>query len=185
MRVFPCLGASRREKHSLGSALLLWVMALFVCGNLAPVYAEDAEETFPELGEIKDLVRMKRPAGVAFHVMDHDTEAYEWVLPRLDKYIEIIRDKWPGLPMAVVSHGDEIFSLTKANEAKYSEFHRRIRDLVQKDRINFQVCGAFAALSGVDESEFADFIEVVPSAPTQISDYRFMGYRVIHLDLTW
>ena len=93
--------------------------------------------------------------------------------------------EWPDLPLAVLSHGDEIFSLLAENENEYPELHRKVRRLVTTEKIDFQVCGAFAALSGVGESEFADFVEVVPSAPTQISDYRLMGYELVHLELTW
>lgn len=176
---------ARWKNRSRWLLLLSSIVAFSLSGGTPPACAEDTSEAFPELGEIQDLVRMKRPGGVVFVVMDHDTEAYEWVLPRLDRYIQIIRNKWPELPMAVLSHGDEIFSLLAANESKYSEFHRRIRALVREEGIDFQVCGAFAALSGVEESEFADFVEVVPSAPVQMSDYRLMGYRIVHLDLTW
>lgn len=162
-----------------------WMTILLLTGIPSPASADNSAESYPELGEVRDMVRMKRPDGVAFLVMDHDIEAYSWVLPRLEHYLRIIRDKWPDMPIAVISHGDEIFSLLWDKEEKYKEFHDKIRTLVMEDGIAFQVCGAFAALSGVDASEFADFVDVVPSAPTQISDYRFMGYKVIHLDPTW
>lgn len=139
---------------------------------------------FPELGEIKENIGLGRPDGVVFLVMNHDTEAYEWVLPRLERYVSILRVEWPDLPLAVLSYGDEIFSLLARNAAEYSGFQHRIRKLVTDKEITFQVCGTFAALSGVDESEFADFVEVVPSAPAQISGYRMVGYRLVHLELT-
>ena len=180
-----CFSIVGRRRHAC--VVLLYYFALLVLSVAAgtATFAADPGETFPELGEVKEIIGLGRPEGVVFLVMDHDTEAYEWVLPRLERYVKIIRQEWPDLPLAVLSHGDEIFSLLAKNENEYPEFHRKVRHLVTSEKIDFQVCGAFAALSGVDESEFADFVEVVPSAPTQISDYRLMGYELVHLELTW
>ena len=168
-----------------GVLFVVFGLIVFIAIADATAFGDEPEKTFPELGEIKEIIGLGRPEGVVFMVMDHDTEAYEWVLPRLERYVKIIHQEWPDLPLAVLSHGDEIFSLLVKNEQEYSEFHRRIRLLVENDKLDFQVCGAFAAMSGVDESEFVDFVDVVPSAPTQISDYRLMGYELVHLELTW
>lgn len=143
------------------------------------------EKEFPELADIREMIVKGRPEGVVFLVMDHDTEAYYWVLPRLERYVEMLREEWSDLPLAVLSHGDEIFSLLAKNEGEYSSFHRRMRELVTTYQVEVQVCGAYAALSGVDESEFADFVGVVPSAPAQITDYRQIGFEVVSLEPTW
>ena len=173
---------------SIGKTFLLPACITFLCAmSLSPHEAagDTSQETFPELGEVKEIIGLGRPEGVVFLVMDHDTEAYEWVLPRLERYVTILRAEWPDLPLAVLSHGDEIFSLLAKNADEYAGFQHRIRKLVTDEEITFQVCGAFAALSGVDESEFADFVEVIPSAPARISDYRMVGYELVHLELTW
>ena len=170
---------------ALWTLLISWIALMPLAVSSQAVDVENKANAYPELGEIRDMIRMKKPDGVAFVVMDHDTEAYSWVLPRLEHYIEILRQKWPDLPISLLSHGDEIFSLLADREEDYKAFHDRIRHLVREQDVQFQVCGAFASFSGVDESEFADFVEVVPSAPVQLSDYRMLGYKIVHLELIW
>jgi intracellular sulfur oxidation DsrE/DsrF family protein len=161
---------------------LLTVTLLFA----SPVEETNAaEEEFPELADIRGIVETGEPEGVVFLVMDHDIEAYYWVLPRLERYVRMLHEKWPELPLAVLSHGEEIFSLLVKNESEYPSFHQRLRDLVSTHAIDVQVCGAYASMSGVDETEFADFVDVVPSAPSQVTDYRLMGYRVVSLEPMW
>ena len=165
----------------------LLAAAILVCAMLLPTatWPEAAAVEYPELGEVKDILRLGRPDGVAFLVMEHNEAAYEWVLPRIDRYLTVLREQWPDLPVAVVSHGDEMFSLLAEKAPAYAGFQQEVRRLVREQGVAFQVCGAYAALNDVDESQFADFVEVVPSAPTQITDYRMMGYKIVHLDLTW
>lgn len=150
-------------------------------GRSHEVIAED----LPELDEIYELLDAGRPAGVVFLVMDHDEEAYLWVLPRVERYAQMLRDKWPDIPLTLLSHGDEIFSLLSRNESEYASFHTRIGELGTNDNIKVQVCGAYASLSGMDESEFADIVEVVPSVTARITDYRQIGYQIISLEPPW
>ena len=172
------------ELRHLLLATLILLVPQFVAGSEND--REVADDEFPELGEIRKIIDATDPPdGVVFLVMDYDVEAYYWVLPRLERYVKMVREKWTDAPLAVISHGDEIISLLARNEEKYAPFHRRIRQLVENYRVDFQVCGAYAALSGVDESEFAGFVDVVPSAPSQITDYRQMDYRIISLEPVW
>jgi intracellular sulfur oxidation DsrE/DsrF family protein len=145
----------------------------------------DSDEEFPEVQEINRILKAGQPGGVVFLVMDYDVEAYLWVLPRLEHYVRMMREEWPEVPLVILSHGDEIISLLEKNETEYRSFHEKIRHLILTYNVDFQVCGAYAALSGIDESEFADFVDVVPSAPSQIKDYRQMDYKIVSLEQIW
>jgi intracellular sulfur oxidation DsrE/DsrF family protein len=176
------------SNNKLRFSFLLFIFALLtVTLSFANPVANHgvSKEEFPELAEIRGMVETGQPDGVVFLVMDHDIEAYYWVLPRLERYVRMLREAWPQLPLAVLSHGDEIFSLLARNESEYPSFHQRLRDLVSTYELDVQVCGAYASMSGVDETEFADFVDVVPSAPSQVTDYRHMGYQVVNLEPMW
>ena len=153
---------------------------------LGPLVAKaGTDEPYPEIDLVDAVLLAEEPTGVAFLMMDYDEEAYLWTIPRLEHYVAILRTRWPELPVAVVSHGDEIFSLLKRNATVYPTIQKRVRHLVEQTKVIFQVCGAFAAQSGVDASDFEDFVEVVDFAPSQITDYRNLDYRIIHLEQVW
>jgi intracellular sulfur oxidation DsrE/DsrF family protein len=154
-------------------------------GHAATDAAEHSDDEFPELQEINRILKAGQPDGIVFLVMDYDVEAYLWVLPRLQHYVRIMREVWPQIHLVILSHGDEIISLLEKNEPEYRSFHDNIRRLIATYDVDFQVCGAYAALSGIDESEFADFVDVVPSAPSQIKDYRQMDYKIVSLEQIW
>jgi intracellular sulfur oxidation DsrE/DsrF family protein len=157
-----------------------------VTAALGPTTADAvATVDYPELGELKEIIALGRPAGMAFLVREHSEDAYDWILPRLERYIALLREHWSDLPVAVVSHGEEIFALLKERQPANAGYGEQIDRLVTLQGVTFQVCGAFAALSGFEASDFIDPVEVVDSAPYQIMDYRTMGYRVLHLELTW
>ena len=190
------LGRERVKRSVLQSRLsakiqFSVVLMLAISLAVSTAFTKDAEnpdvveEEFPELADIHEMIDTGPPGGVVFLVMDYDTEAYYWVLPRLERYVRMLREKWPDLSLAVLSHGDEIFSLLSKNEDEYSFFHKSLRELATTYKVDVQVCGAYAALSGVDESEFADFVDVVASAPAQITDYRQMDYEVVSLEPVW
>jgi intracellular sulfur oxidation DsrE/DsrF family protein len=163
------------------ASLLLAMQA----GRTATDSVTHGDDEFPELQEIYRLLKAEEPDGVVFLVMDYDVEAYLWVLPRLQRYVRMMREEWPEVHLIILSHGDEIISLLAKNETKYRSFHENIQRLISTYNVDFQVCGAFAALSGIDQSEFADFVDVVPSAPSQIKDYRQMDYKIVSLEQLW
>jgi|GEM_PF-1148290 len=154
-------------------------------GHAATDSDAKGDDEFPELQEIHRILTAEEPDGVVFLVMDYDVEAYLWVLPRLQRYVRMMREEWPEVHLIILSHGDEIISLLEKNETKYRSFHENIQRLITTYDVDFQVCGAYAALSGIDQSEFANFVDVVPSAPSQIKDYRQLDYKIVSLEQLW
>ncbi len=143
------------------------------------------DEAFPEQDEIDRISRQERPEGIVFLVMEQDEEALKWVLPRVAHYTRQLRNKWRGLPVVVLSHGDEMFALTGEYQALYPELHRDLRRLVEEHDVLFQVCGSYAAMSDVTASAFPSYVDVVPFAPTEIENYRALGFKMLNLELTW
>jgi intracellular sulfur oxidation DsrE/DsrF family protein len=82
------------------------------------------------------------------------------------------------LDIKVVVHGTEIVTLARRNEARY-------RDAVQRMRyydslgVQFKVCGLAARDYGYTTTDFQDFVEVVPSAITELAHWQLQGYALI------
>ena len=142
-------------------------------------------DPFPEQSEINLILSAEEPEGIVFLVMEQDEEALYWVLPRVTVYTQQLREKWNDLPIVILSHGDEMFSLVEEFKSLNEKFHQSIKELTKNYDVVFQVCGSYASFSDIDASEFPDYIDVVPSAPAEISNYRQMEYKFISLELIW
>jgi len=162
-----------------------FIIGLFLSAFLA-VSANEPTNDLPELDEIQNILQADRPpTGIVFTIYEYEEEALEWVIPRLSHYVYLIRRSFPALPIAVVSHGDEILTLTREQAPIFRDIHKMIKALVRKQHLSFHVCGSYAAYSGLSEEDFPDYIDVVPFGPSQITDYQAIGYQLIELGLTW
>lgn len=174
--------SSNRSTHILFVTLLL--QSIFVESMMAKEVLRPDET--PELDEILYLINDSEDLqGVLLHTREYDEDAYMWVAPRLEYYISLLRGRYPGIPLIVISHGDEMRSLIKSNMINYPNIHQTIQQIVEKYQVDFQVCGAFAAYSGIDASEFPDYIQVIPSAPAAFTDHRELGFDLIEIELSW
>ena len=177
-------GAGNRTLCPSGPVLIFLLLVL-LHGSLAAEEIVKPDET-PELEEILYITRQsEQPEGVLMHTREYDESAFYWVAPRLEYYVSLLREARPALPLVILSHGDEMAALTRANLTRYPEVHERIRKIVETYGVDFQVCGRFAAINNLDESDFPDFVHMIPSAPTALADYRDLGYEIISIELTW
>ena len=166
----------------LGYSILLLIM-LYSSQCLSQ--EEVLADPFPEQSEIDKILLGEEPEGLVFLVMEHDEEALYWVLPRVTRYAQQLREKWDDFPIVVLSHGDEMFSLVDELVSLNDKLHQSIKDLARNYDVVFQVCGSYAFFSDIDASEFPAHSDVVPSAPAEITNYRQMEYKFISLDLIW
>lgn len=160
-------------------------MALLSGSLLSAIELSKPDET-PELDDILYIIRQdEAPRGVVLHTREYDESAYYWVAPRLEYYVSLIREKYPEIPLVIISHGDEIRSLTISSRPTNQEVHRIIRRLVEEYLVDFQICGAFATMNNLEHTAFPPYVNVVPSAPSALADYRDQGYELISIELTW
>jgi intracellular sulfur oxidation DsrE/DsrF family protein len=131
-----------------------------------------------EIDEILTLT--EEPPGVVIEIVEGNKEALRALLPEIRQMIARIHQKFPGLPIAIVSHGQEQFALTKSGESKYQDIHTGIREIVDQD-IDVHVCGTHASWHGLTPEDFPDYVDVSPTGPAQINDYIKLGY--IHIQL--
>lgn len=145
-----------------------------------------ASEDYPEQAFVNQVLSEETPPpGVIFTVREYDEDALYWVLPRVEKYMLELRQRFPGLQIAMLSHGDELISLSLSNRHKHKTTHKLLQKLVTQDNLLFHICGTMAHMNGLDPDDFPDYVDVVPYGPTQIEDYQSVGFELIDLELTW
>ena len=131
----------------------------------------------PAESEISFILAFKEePVGVVFEIAQSREGALEWAAPRVKEYSHQLRARFPNLKLALVAHGREEFALLKNNEAKYPEIQNNIRSLVKEEDVPVHVCGTHAAWFQKYPEDFVEFIDVAPSGPAQINNYRSLGY---------
>lgn len=153
----------------------LWLCALLVLAwPLASLAADDAE--------VEALLRSAEPPfGVVFEIVEHDRNALDWALPRIQEYAHRLRRRFPDLGLAVVSHGREEFALLRARQGDKAALHQTVQSLVEAD-VPVVVCGTHASWFDKRPEDFPDYVEVAPAGPTAIRNYEAMGYQLIVLE---
>lgn len=145
--------------------LLLWVTS--------PMQAQEAHEVWPEY---------QAPKVVYEFYLDHPqkiTSALYWIRSLMNPLMEHPYDMAPeGMEIKVVIHGTEIVTLVKKNYEKYREDVERMRYYASLG-VEFKVCGLAADDFGYAAQDFQDFVEVVPSAFTELVHWQQQGYALI------
>jgi len=129
--------------------------------------------------DVDELLAMEvPPAGVVFEVVSGDAEKLDEVLSRIHGWTQNLQERFDALPVVVISHGQEQFSLTSdalENNQALSETIAMIR----RDDVPVMVCGNHASIRGVDVASYPDAIEVVKAAPAAVRELRARRYAVI------
>ena len=126
------------------------------------------------------LAEEDAPPGVVIELIG-ERDLLRTLLPEIAQNIEKLRDRFPGIPVAIVSHGPEQFLMTSSSAAKAPEAHQLVQSLVRKDAVDFHVCGTHASWYDVMPEDFPDYVDVAPAAPAQIRHYEDLGYELIVL----
>ena len=122
------------------------------------------------------------PDGVVFEIITGDDNGLEWAIPRTREYIRQLHAKFPELPIAVVTHGQEMFSLQKRDEYGTPEVHNQVKSLVTQQNVVLHVCGTYAGRQGLADEDFPAYVDVAASGPAQINDYVALGYVKIIIE---
>jgi intracellular sulfur oxidation DsrE/DsrF family protein len=82
------------------------------------------------------------------------------------------------LDIKVVIHGTEIVTVARKNYEKYQDAVERMR-YYSSLGVEFKVCGLAAHDFGYAVDDFQEFIEVVPSAITELAHWQLQGYALL------
>ena len=78
----------------------------------------------------------------------------------------------------VVIHGTEIVTVAKKNYEKYKEAVERMRYYAELG-VEFKVCALAAKDFDYTMDDFHDFIDVIPSAMTELAHWQLKGYALM------
>jgi hypothetical protein len=132
--------------------------------------------------EIEAIITQKQaPAGVVFEIVSDEADLLGELLPSVRADITKLRQRFPGLPVAIVSHGSEQFALTSKNYSTEQRTHDLVESLVRSDKVDVHVCATHAGWYGVSVEAFPDYVDVTAVAPALIDDYEAIGYEIIIL----
>lgn len=120
------------------------------------------------------------PAGVVFEIATSQANSLDWALPLVKRYITRIHQRFPNLPIAVVTHGREMFSLKK-DPAHANTPAKKLTQQLVADGVSLHVCGTYAAHRGLSEEDFPSYVNVAAEGPAQIKDYVAVGYVRIRI----
>lgn len=110
---------------------------------------------------------------------DKTASALYWVRSLINPLTESPYDMSPEfMDIVVVIHGTEIVTVARKNYDRYREIVERMRYYAQLG-VKFKVCGLAAHDYGYAVNDFYEFIDVVPSAITELAHWQQQGYAVI------
>lgn len=122
------------------------------------------------------LQQPQAPEGVVFEIVTGNEDALEWAIPQTRGYIEQLRQRFPDLPIAVVTHGQEMFTLQTRHASGSQQVHQQVKSLVEQQQVTLHVCGTYAGWKGLANEDFPDYVDVAAAGPAQINDYLALGY---------
>lgn len=125
------------------------------------------------------LARAHPPDGVVFEIVSDEPDFLSYVLPDVRDAAKRLRQRFPGLSLAVVTHGVEQFALMEENRADFQELHASVEAMSRSGDIPVHVCGTHAGWRGVTPEEFPDYVDVAAVGPAQVNDYLALGYVLV------
>jgi uncharacterized protein len=107
------------------------------------------------------------------------SSALYWIRSLINPLLDSPYDMAPEfMDIKVVIHGTEIVALAKKNYEKYREEVERMRYYASLG-VEFKVCGLAASEYGYEADDFQPFVEIVPSAFTELVHWQRQGYALI------
>lgn len=105
--------------------------------------------------------------------------ALYWLRALVNPLTEAPYSMFPeDMSIIVLMHGTEIVTLARKNEARYQEVVQRMRYYAAMG-VKFKVCGLALQDFQYSASELHDFVEVTPSAITELVHWQNRGYALI------
>jgi len=105
--------------------------------------------------------------------------ALYWIRSLMNPLMEAPYEMAPEfLDIKVVIHGTEIVTVARKNYDKYRDAVERMRYYASLG-VEFKVCALAASDYGYSPDAFYDFVEVVPSAITELAHWQLQGHALI------
>lgn len=126
------------------------------------------------------LTAADEPDGVVFELISWDDKTWQWATPMIRDLRAQLKQRFPEIDIAVVSHGGEQFQLTRQREAEQPRAIAQLASLTEEG-VDLHVCGTHSYWNDIAEDAYLDFVDVSPSGPAQVNDYIRLGFTHILL----
>jgi len=105
--------------------------------------------------------------------------ALYWLRALVNPLTEAPYSMFPeDMSIIVLMHGTEIVTLARKNEERYSEVVQRMRYYADMG-VKFKVCGLALQDFHYSANDLHDFVEVTPSALSELMHWQNRGYALI------
>ena len=105
--------------------------------------------------------------------------ALYWIRSQMNPLMDDPYNQAPEfMQTIVIIHGTEIVTVAQKNYPRYKDAVGRMRYYADLG-VKFKVCGLAAQDYGYTLADFHEFIEVVPSAITELAHWQQQGYSLI------
>ena len=151
---------------------------------LVTVFAPNLQAQQYRNASVDNLITANNePDGVVFEIITWEDNTWDWAAPLLQSLTEQLRAKYPGLDIALISHGNELFDLASKNADRSRAAMNTLQNL-SDNNVDIYVCGDFAKYKHLGTGDFLPFVDVAPSGPAQLQDYIHLGFEHVMLDQT-
>lgn len=156
----------------MGKMIKLLMLGI-VCGICSFSVQADSKRVYTPYKEQKVIF------DFYFDEPEKIASALFWIRSWLDPLMKPPYTQAPEFQNVVVMvHGTELVTLAKKNEKRYQDIVDRIR-YYNEFGFKFKVCALAAGDFDYKVSDFQDFVEVVPSAMTELVHWQQQGYGLI------
>jgi len=154
--------------------MLKTAFVLILLGTVSPVFGADkARAVTPDYEPPKVVYEfyLDDPAKMG--------AALYWVRSLINPLLESPYDMAPEfMDIKLVIHGTELVTLAKKNYEKYRDEVERMRYYAALG-VEIKACGMAVQDFGYDLDDLHEFVEVVPSAFTELVHWQQQGYALI------
>ncbi|WP_296497141.1 DsrE family protein [Rhodoferax sp.] len=151
----------------------LCTMVALLCGMASP----------PAMAQAKFIqTPYQNPKALVDIYLDDPAKlgsALYWLRSLVNPLTEAPYSMFPeDMSVIVLLHGTEIVTLARKNEAQYTEVVQRMRYYAGMG-VKFKVCGLAMQDYQYTANDLHDFVEVTPSAITELMHWQNRGYALI------
>ena len=152
---------------------LVFVFALYLPGLHASGYQLIAVQALID-GDAE-------PDGVVFEIITWEDNSWDWAAPMLQTATRQLRDRYPGIEIVLISHGNELFDLALKNNHPPKPAMQTLQGL-SEEQVDFYVSGDYAKYKHLGMKDFLPFVDVSPSGTAQLQDFINLGFSHIVLE---
>ena len=158
--------------------------AFAVCAALAGAFTASPRAALAQAPAQASFVQTpyKNPKALFDIYLDHPAKlgaALYWLRSFVNPLTEAPYSFFnEDMSVIVLLHGTELVTLAKKNEPKYEELVQRMRYYAGLG-VKFKVCGLALQDFGYTIADMQPFVEVTPSAMTELVHWQNQGYALV------